>query len=591
MANQLARSVPVAGGTLTVSGHIQGSPQRLKNAPVTGVITLRGARLASDRNASVPVQGGVLDLRANTRGTLGNLVQSDVKGNFSLRDLLLPAFRAGRQRVRLTAAHGDFARVGTRVVISNLEADASGAHLTGSGELRGVGTGSASHSLKFTAAGPALAGVLPALVPLPGKAIGGAFSGSLTLAGTAKQPVTEMEGRAQVKGGEWTPPGQTASMKIDHLAAHFIRHGETATIDNVEAKVGGGFAQLAGTIQGLGTPAGPRHNLRVKWELEDASAWASRFFPVPGWFSGGTFTGSAKVIGTLAQPAQSASGDFSVTDAGFMPPAQILGGPVRPIAVKSAKGLFQRTGGRTELTKLALNTSVGTATGTITAVDHAGATINADANIAQLESLVDLWPGFKGRIDGGHAEMTLALHGPLRQPRQMAGTVDIRAAGGVLTVRNVDPIYAEHPFDELTTKMVLKGDGAVLFQDVKMRGPHANLDGTGKVLADGAVEGKGQAWFAKDYTKKIFKPKFLYPVAKLFGQGKMHTRYELHGTLASARLDLGIKDSVLWKLGLKKKIPESLREIAIGKAPLWGSPIVEEKVAGLRMETRSKKRK
>lgn len=586
IAGELARSLPVAGGTLTVSGHVQGNVHRLRTAPVRGVVTLRGARLASDKNASVPVEGGHVDLRANVDGTLNNLVGSHVDGTFTLTDLTLPALRAGRSRIRLQTASGAFERRGTTVHLRNLAAQIPGAHLTGSGELLNVGTGKAAHRFHFDASGPALATVLPALVPLPGKASGGKFSGGLTVAGTARAPVTEMDGRAVVQSAEWTPPGQTRSFEIERMAAHFVRHGETATLDNAELRVKGGQATLAGTLQGLGTPA-PRHALRVTWRLEDASSWASRFFPVPGWFTGGLFTGNARVTGTPSAPAQTASGEFKVLDAGFMPPAQVLGGPARPIAVRSAQGLFERAGGRTELSKLQLDTSVGTATGTVTAVDRGPATVRAKVNIARLEPLIDLWPGFKDRISGGHATMTVNLSGPLKQPRRLAGNIDIDAAGGVLTVAGVDELYSQHPFDEFSTRLRLRGDGGTLIESVKLIGPRANLDGSGKVHPDGTLEGGGKAWFSKEYTKKVFRPKFLYPVAKLFGHGKLHSRFELHGTIQQARLDMGIKDSLLWKAGLKKKVPEPLRSIATGKTPLWDAT-AGEKVAGSRQESRSR---
>src|SRR5438128_6359243 len=136
------------------------------------------------------------------------------------------------------------------------------------------------------------------------------------------------EGRAEVRGGEWTPPSQTIPIQIRHMAAHFVRRGDIATLDNVELQVAGGEATLAGTIQGLGTPAGVKHDLRVTWKLEDASAWASRFLPIPGWFSGGVFTGHATVNGTATNPAAAAKGAFEVLNAGFMPPGRFLGGPV-----------------------------------------------------------------------------------------------------------------------------------------------------------------------------------------------------------------------------------------------------------------------
>lgn len=580
IAGELARSLPVAGGILTVAGHIEGPADRLKTAPVRGTVALRGARLASDRNASVPIEGGILDLKAGVNGTLANLVGSRIAGDFSLRQLTLPALGRGRTRMAIESARGRFEREGTRVSLSDFVAQASGARLTGSGELRGVGTGQASHSLRLAASGPALAGVLPALVVLPGKASGGRFSGTLTVSGTARTPVTQMEGRAEVQSAEWTPPGQTQSLKIQRMAAHLVRRGSTATLDNVEVKVeGGGEARLAGTLQDLDTPGKTRHTLRVNWRLEDASAWASRFFPIPGWFTGGVFTGNATVAGTASAPAQTASGDFKVVDAGFSPPAKVLRGPIRPISVNVAQGRFHRTGKRTVLDQLNLNTSIGTASGQVVAADGGSADVQARVNITRFEPLIDLWPGFKDRVVGGSGEMVVALRGPLRQPRRLAGTVDVRVTGGALTLEDLDPLYAHQPFDELSTRMVLSSNGAVQLQKVRLRGPKANLDGEAKIAPDGVLYGDGKAWFSKQYTKQLVKPKFLYPIAKLIGHGKLHSRFEVHGTLRRAMLDMGIKDSLLWKAGLKKKVPEPLRAIATGKAPIWDGNYAAPRVA------------
>lgn len=586
IAGELARSLPVSGGTLVLTGHLEGRTDRLKNAPFRGTLALRGARLESDRNASVPLEGGVLDLKAQANGTLTNLVGSRIAGNFALRSLTLPALAAGRSRVSIQSARGNFVKEGQRVSLTDFVAQVPGARLTGTGELRGVGTGSASHSFRVNAAGPALAGILPALAPLPGRAAGGRFSGWLQVSGTAAEPVRQMEGRAQVQSAEWTPPGQTQSLAIERMAAHFIRRGDTATLDNVEVRVaGGGHATLAGTLSGLNTRGAARHDLRVNWRLEDASAWASRFFPIPGWFTGGVFTGSGRIAGTRTAPAQSASGEFRIVQAGFMPPAQVLGGPVRPITVNHAQGRWTRRANRTVLSRLDLNTSIGTASGRVVATDRGGANVQAKVDIARLEPLVDLWPGFKDRIVGGRGEMTIAVRGPLRQPRRLAGTIAIRSTGGMLTVENVDPLYAEQPFDELTTLMELPGNGGARLTDVKLRGPKANLDGEATISPEGVVAGKGRAWFSKAYTKQLIKPKFLYPIAKLVGHGKLNSRFEVHGTLARARLDMGIKDSLLWKVGMKKKVPEDLRRIAVGEAPLWGSPVTE-RVAGSRQSRR-----
>jgi len=571
IAGELAKALPVSGGTLTVDGEIKGALANLKRAPVTGTLTLANARLASDKNASSPIDGGDLDVKVNLDGTLDQLVTANLTGTFGLRNVGLAPLRAGAKAVHITQASGAFRRVGTRVTLSDLVATAPGARLTGKGELEGIGTGKASHHFSFAAEGPSLAGLLPAVMPIPGSAEGGQFNGTLELSGTASQRLAKMDGRAEVHNLRWTPPGQTMPLKIESASTHMTRRGEVATLDQTELKMDGGNASLTGSIKGLGTPSGAQHTFQVKWTLEDASGWAGRLLPIPGGFSGGTFTGEATVAGNRTDPARTASGRFNLQDTGFMPPQKILGGPVRPITVYSAGSPFTRTNHLTTLTALTMKTSVGTATGTVTSDDHGIAKLQARANVEKLEALVDLWPGFKDKLRGGRGEMTLALQGPLRKPRQLAGDVFIAGRDGALTVENVDELYAVQPFDELSMDMNLHPDGSVRLSSVKMRGPKANLDGKGVIQANGKLHVEGQGWFTEAYTKKLVKPKFLWPIAKLVGYKRIKSRYELDGSLQEARLDLGITDSLLWKVAIKKRVPEPLRKIALGDAPVWSS--------------------
>ena len=38
-----------------------------------------------------------------------------------------------------------------------------------------------------------------------------------------------------------------------------------------------------------------------------------------------------------------------------------------------------------------------------------------------------------------------------------------------------------------------------------------------------------------------------------------------------ARLALGITKSLAWKMAIKNKVPEDMRKIALGQAPLWST--------------------
>jgi len=576
IAGELAKGLPVAGGTLVIAGRIQGRTDALKLARVDGTLTLENARLASDRNASVPIEGGELDLKARVRGPLSQLVTADVDGSFTLRDLTLPAYRKGLARARITLATGEFDRNGTVVTLRSLSAEGPFGRTNGEGVLRGVGTGKASHEFHLRSSGSALARALPALGSVPGKASGGAFTGSLSVNGTAAQPLARVEGQAEVRNAEWLPPRQQVPIEIRRMATHFVRTGDTAVIDNTELQLAGGEATLAGTVQGLNAPSTLRYALRLNWRLDEASKWAGRFLPLPGQFTGGLFTGSSNLAGSVKQPVATASGEFTLKDTGFTPLAKFLGGPVRPIHVTEARGLFERAGGRTKIEKLALNTSVGTATGTVVADDRAVGDLQFRGEISRLEPLLDLWPTFKDRVREGRGEMVLALHGPLRRPQEMRGTVDLSARDGSLTLANVPELYAVHPFTELSARLTLVGGGEVRIEKSTMRGPKANMDATGVVTADGRVHLEGKSWFTDKFTKKVFKPRFLYPLAKLFGFGKLKSGFEVDGTLQEGRLTMGITDSTIWKLGVRKEVPERLRKIAKGEVPLWSSPSAEK---------------
>lgn len=579
LAGDLARTLPVTGGELVVSGSLRGPVDKLRAAPIQGSVALRGARLVA-MSAGLPVEGK-LDAKADTHGTLERLVNSDVDGSFSITQLLLPPVRKNVARLRVDVARGEFHRVGTRIDLTNLKAEARGARLTGQGTLTGLGTKTSAHSFELAAEGPALAALLPAVAPIPGKAQGGKFTASLTVRGTGASPWSTAEGRAEVQGGRWTPPGQTTALLITGMTTHFTRKGSVATLDPTVLRVQGGEATLQGSATGLDTAQGARHDLSVNWKLEDASAWASRFFPIPGWFTGGTFTGEARMKGSASAVAQTATGRFEIRDAGFLPPQPILGGPAQPVAVHWAKGLFNRENGKLTLRELDLNSSIGTATGRAVADDRGIADIRGRAEVTRLQELVNLWPGFAGRIRGGSAQMTLRLHGPLRQPNAFSGVVDLKAAGGELTVAEVDPLYSTHPFEELSGHIVLTGAGGpVRLEKLRMRGPKASLDGTGLVAVNGKVSVKGKAWFSSRYTKQIVKPKILYPVAVIAGLGRIKSSFEVNGSLREARLSLGITKSLAWKVAIKDRVPPPLRLIALGQTPLWsGDPAPQTRVA------------
>lgn len=569
MAGELARALLISGGQLTVDGHVRGPADRLASLPFSGTLRLEGAQIAPDRNASVPARGGRLTLTSRVRGTLGRLRTADLNGSFEARDVDASPLRPGLARLVVPLARGRFRRSGTRVVLENLVARSLGGRVTGEGELLGVGTGSARHRFSFRGSGTDFSTPLPALAIVPGRAVHGRYSGWMNVSGTAAQPAARREARVEVRDARWIPPGQAVAMQIDLLSAHMVRRGSEIVLDDVELRTPGGEASLAGVIQDVDRPAAMRSSLRLTWRMENASAWASRFLPVPGWFSGGLFTGEARITGTAADPVRTASGVFQVRNAGFMPPERFLGGPVRPIDVAWARGRFEHSGSRTILRDLDLNTSVGTLTGQVAADERGNAAIRASGRISRLEALVDLWPGFRDRIQGGRGELTLDLKGPLRRPRELAGTVDLVARDGVLTVENVDELYATHPFELFRTRMVLSSDRRVALKQITMRGPKTNLDGKGRVQADGTLYGKGKAWFTESFSKKLVKPRFLWPLAKLAGFRRISSRWKVHGTLSEARLDLGITDSLAWKLGMRKRVPEPLRKIATGDAPLW----------------------
>lgn len=205
----------------------------------------------------------------------------------------------------------------------------------------------------------------------------------------------------------------------------------------------------------------------------------------------------------------------------------------------------------------------------MTSDDRGNADLQAKAVITRLEALVDLWPGFQERLRGGSGEMHLALRGPLGRPEDLRGPVTLIGRGGIFTVENVDELYASHPFKELSARLMLEGGGQVRFERIRMVGPKANIDARGLVSADGRVHIRGKGWFPEAFTKKLVRPRFLWPVAKLVGFRRLKSDFEIEGTLREARLDVGITDSLLWKLAIRKRVPKPLRRIATGDVPLW----------------------
>jgi hypothetical protein len=221
------------------------------------------------------------------------------------------------------------------------------------------------------------------------------------------------------------------------------------------------------------------------------------------------------------------------------------------------------------LEDIALESSLGTATGTLEAANGAGRLL---ASIVATDAglVADRWPALNGRVRGGHGAGELELL--FNSATGARGTLAIAAQSGMLLLPGETLEYGEQPVATGTGILGFE-PGKLTFTDVKLRGPKANLDGSGVWTDNGAVYGSGKAWFSKSYTAKLIKPSGWGWLAKLVGIREIKSDFTVSGTSDQVNLKAGITSSVLWKMA-KGKVPKEFQHIATGKSPLWVKPLV-----------------
>lgn len=323
-----------------------------------------------------------------------------------------------------------------------------------------------------------------------------------------------------------------------------------------------------GVFTGSGEVAGGRFRLTLHSPRTnpDLVRWL-----VPGSLQGGTLAGTLVLEGAASGQLQTAGGHLEFRDGAYAAPDTmgLLGGSF-PVARIGADYHWERHGekGRTSLTDLQVETALGNGTGTLTAADGSG-TLVADLVSGDTGRVADRWPMLNAHLRGGTGTGQLQMRFDATGSR---GTLAVKAQGGTLLLPGELPEYAQQPVTTMSGVLGFE-PGKLTFNDVKVRGPKANVDGSGAWVDGGEVTGSGKAWFSKSYTAKLLKPTGFGWLAKLFGLKEIKSDFTLSGTSDQVKLNAGITRGLLWKVA-KSRVPKEFQKIATGKSPLWVKPLV-----------------
>lgn len=130
---------------------------------------------------------------------------------------------------RLDALSASFTGAREKIQLTNIAADGPAGHYTGSGEITPKGYRVA---LDVPSMDPAVVRWL-----LPGKMMGGALSGTLTLAGNDKDPVTLAEGRFDLKNSSYVGPKELgvsdAAMPLNRFTGDYRWDNGKTTLRNL----------------------------------------------------------------------------------------------------------------------------------------------------------------------------------------------------------------------------------------------------------------------------------------------------------------------------------------------------------------------
>jgi hypothetical protein len=464
-------------------------------------------------------------------------------------DLTGLRFPLGKVSQTLAAAGTDFRFDGTTLHFSDLKAHGPAGNLSASGSWS-----KERRVLTLNASGedPSRLGLA-----LPEGITVGGYEIEATFSGTGSLPVSAGTGTLRVTGLTLAA-GPEPKARFESASGRFAIAGNAMKLEDLRAQ------GPAGDLTGSGgyTAEGYRFAL-VGIRVDPALVrWM-----VPGTVEGGALSGAAVVSGRFgADPLPTARGKFELAGARYTLPdeLQLLGGP---IAVARLAGDYTWHAGRTTLSRLSLDSDVVDGSGELTIEEGAGR-VTADLQAADAGRVAGFWPVLVGRLRGGAVSGKLDAHFDAGGTR---GTLKLAGAGGTLVLPEVAAEYGQHPVDTLTLTLGFSPE-KLTFDDVRLRGPRGNLDGSGVWTGSGPVYGEGKAWFTKEYTSKLVRPTGWGWLAKLVGIRQVKSDFKLGGTADRVTLNAGITRSMLWRFA-KGQVPKEFREIAAGKTPLWVAPV------------------
>ena len=493
---------------------------------------------------------GDYQLVATLRGTPAKALAT-ASGRLQLQDVRLATAKVPEQSLSNVSTLFQFD--GERVHLSDLKGSGPAGTLTGNGEWSRSG-----HALSLAIAGKdfsRLGVVLPEGIHL------GGYRLQAELAGAGKQLVSRATGSLRIDDIQF-PFGPVAPHHLDRIESELSWDGKRVALSNFTAE------GPTGVFTGSGEIAD--HRFRLALTTPKTNPNLVRWL-VPGHLQGGALAGTVKLEGNSSGQIQTASGHFHFQDGAYQAPASmgLLGGSFS-VPRLAADYQWERHGekGRARLNHIVLETALGTGTATLTAADGAG-TLTADLLSSDTGQVADRWPVLNAHLRGGAGVGKLQVRFDSIGVR---GTLAVNARGGTLMLPGEVSEYAQQPVTTLAGILGFE-PGKLTFSDVQVRGPKANLDGSGIWNEGGEVSGTGKAWFSKSYTSKLLKPSGFGWLAKLFGLKEIKSDFILSGTSEQVNLKAGITRGLLWKFA-KSQVPKNLQRIAAGQSPLWVKPLV-----------------
>lgn len=473
---------------------------------------------------------------------------SEIQGLLDLRDVRVALQKDSS--FGMSSLSSAFLYDGERLHLTSLLGSGPAGSLTGSGEWSPQG-----HQMTVAIRGsdPSALGI-----DLPDAYGVGSFAIQASVRGTLERPLATANGSVRLDDARFRF-GAGGVQRLDVVAANFGLSDGKVTLTELDA------TGPAGAYTGTGSVEHGSYRLALLSPAvnTDLVRWL-----VPGNMAGGKLSGALTLEGRTAEALpRSASGRFDYRDGRYSAPAT-LGLLGAPIAIPRLTADYRWAAGRTRLENMALESGLGTATGTLEAANGAGRLL-ASVVAADAGLVADRWPALNGRVRGGSGSGELELQ--FNAVTGVRGTLAISAKSGMLLLPGETLEYGEQPVATGTGILGFE-PGKLTFTDVKLRGPKANLDGSGVWTDNGPVYGSGKAWLSKSYTSKLIKPSGWGWLAKLVGIREIKSDFTVSGVSDRVNLKAGITSSVLWKMA-KGQAPKEFQQVATGKRPLWVRPI------------------